>query len=359
MRNLKNALINLLQIQYPIIQAPMAGGITTSSLVSAVSNEGGLGNIGAGYLDAKGLQNQIKEVKNLTSNPFGVNIFIPQKVDATAEEIRAAYDLLQPYRKELNIKSEVPSFRNGNIFDEQIKVIMEEKVPVVSFTFGLPSREVVSMLKERGIVVIGTATTVKEAVMNEEIGMDAVVVQGSEAGGHRGSFLKEGSKSLIGLMSLIPQVADNVSIPIIAAGGIMDGRGIVAATVLGAQGVQMGTAFVTCKESGAHPLYKEAVLHATEDEAVLTKVFSGKEARGIQNKFILEMTKYESHLPPYPIQNTLTSEIRKSAKKANQREYMSLWSGQSPRLSKDVTVRELFQKITLEIARIYAPLLDK
>lgn len=353
---MENSLTNMLSIQYPIIQAPMAGGITTSSLVSSVSNAGGLGMIGAGYLDASGLQSQIREVKSLTDHPFGVNVFILQKAETTEEEIKKAYDLLQPYREELQIQSEVPTFSNTKTFEEQINVIIEEKVPVVSFTFGLPSKEVISMLKEKEITVMGTATTVKEAMMVEELGMDAVVVQGSEAGGHRGHFLREAGESLIGLMSLIPQVTDHVTIPVIAAGGIMDGRGIVAASVLGAKGVQMGTAFVTCKESGAHPLYKEAILHASEDEAVLTKAFSGKEARSIQNQFINEMKQHESHLPPYPIQNTLTSGIRKSAKQVNKPEYMSLWSGQSPRLSKNITVEELFQKMISDVAQLRVPL---
>jgi nitronate monooxygenase len=189
-------------------------------------------------------------------------------------------------------------------------------------------------------------------MMCEECGFDAVVVQGSEAGGHRGSFIGEVEESLIGLMALIPQTVDKVTIPVIAAGGIMDGRGIVAANVLGAKGVQMGTAFVTCLESGAHPIYKEAILHATEDETVLTKAFSGKSARGIQNDFIKEMKKYELQLPPYPIQNSLTKEIRKSAAGANKREYMSLWSGQSPRLSKNQPVAELFQRILTEIIEL-------
>ena len=209
---------------------------------------------------------------------------------------------------------EIPkSIHVFEIFNEQIKVVMEEKVPFCSFTFGIPSKEVIVELKQHNIILIGTATTVEEAVEIEKNGMDIVVVQGSEAGGHRGNFINGFQESLIGLMSLIPQVVDNVSIPVIAAGGIMDGRGLMASLCLGAKGVQMGTAFLTCIESGAHKVHKEAILNAKEDQIVLTRAFSGKWARGIKNKFILEMQKHESSIPDFPVQNSLTQSIRKAS----------------------------------------------
>jgi nitronate monooxygenase len=350
---LKNKMTELLKIEYPIIQAPMAGGITTSNLVAEVSNAGGLGMIGAGYMTPNQIREQIRELKQLTSKSFGINLFVPNEFAYTENEINSANELLQPIRNQLHINEEnsieIPT--SGHVFEsftEQIKVVIEESVPVCSFTFGIPSEAVISELKQNNIFVIGTATTVEEAIEVEKSGMDMVVVQGSEAGGHRGNFIRSTQDSLIGLMSLIPQVVDHVSIPVIAAGGIMDGRGLMASLCLGAMGVQMGTAFLTCIESGAHPIYKEAIIHAKEDQTVLTRAFSGKYARGIKNKFIDEMEKHEDSLPDFPVQNVLTQSIRKASSSQQNPDYLSLWSGQSPRLAKNQSVKMLFQTILTE-----------
>ncbi|MEH7116285.1 nitronate monooxygenase [Neobacillus vireti] len=355
----KNDLTGLLKIEYPIIQAPMAGGITTSKLVAEVSNSGGLGMIGAGYMTPSQLREQIKEIKQLTSNPFGVNLFVPNEFKMTEHEIKSANQFLTPIRQQLNLHQkehfEMPSFNHiFETFMEQIKVVMEENIAICSFTFGIPSKEVMAELKQSNMILIGTATTVREAVENEKAGMDMVVVQGSEAGGHRGSFIDDNQESLVGLMSLIPQVVDTISIPVVAAGGIMDGRGLKASICLGAKGVQMGTAFLTCVESGAHQVHKEAILHANEDQTILTRSFSGKWARGIKNKFILEMQNHEIQLPDFPVQNTLTQDIRKTSAAQNNQDFMSLWSGQSPRLAKKQTVEILIKNMIAEANSIEA-----
>ena len=303
------------------------------------------------------IREQIREIKQLTSNPFGVNLFVPNEFNVSENEIKSANQLLQPIREQLNLHQkdsfEIPKFNNVfETFNEQIKVVIEEKVPICSFTFGIPSKEVIAELKQHNIILMGTATTVREAVEIEKIGMDIVVVQGSEAGGHRGNFINGFQESLVGLMSLIPQVVDHVSIPVIAAGGIMDGRGLMASICLGAKGVQMGTAFLTCIESGAHKVHKEAILNANEDQTVLTRAFSGKWARGIKNKFILEMQKHETSLPDFPVQNTLTQDIRKASTSQNNQDFMSLWSGQSPRLAKNQTVETLIKNIIAEAKNI-------
>lgn len=343
---LQTKLVQRLNITHPIFQAPMAGGITTTALVAAVSNEGGLGQIGAGYLSADALRFQIQEVKQQTKKPFGVNVFIPEKMTTPKQEIEHAYQRLQPFLEKLGVTQKCPliSLDVEQAFYEQIEVILQEKVPVCSFTFGIPSETVIQQLKENQTFLIGTATTVEEALKVERSGVDAVVLQGSEAGGHRGTFSKE--EGMIGLMSLIPQATDVLRIPVIAAGGIMDHRGIKAARVLGAEAVQMGTAFLTTEESGAHALHKQAVLQAKEENIVLTKAFSGKKARGVENEFIQKMAPYENHLPPYPIQNTLTKGLRKEAAKKQNKEFMSLWCGQSPRLSKRKTVQTLMKELT-------------
>lgn len=354
---LKNEVTELLNIEYPIIQAPMAGGITTSQLVSAVSNSGGLGMLGAGYMSPDAMQEQIREIKQLTTQNFGVNLFVPNEFHVTADEIESAEKNLKPIREELNIYDEhkltIPDYRHHlETFNDLTQIVIKEKVGVCSFTFGLPSKEVIRELKAHNIILLGTATTVKEAIEAENSGMDAVVVQGSEAGGHRGNFISGDKESLIGLLSLIPQVADHVRIPVIAAGGIMDGRGLMASLCLGAKAVQMGTAFLTCTESGAHQLYKNAILNASEDQMVLTNAFSGKWARGIKNRFIEEMQKNGASYPEFPVQNALTQPIRKASAAQNNPDFMSLWSGQSPRLAKEDSVEALIKSIISEANHI-------
>jgi nitronate monooxygenase len=354
---IKNKMTELLKIEFPIIQAPMAGGVTTSNLVAEVSNSGGLGMMGAGYMTPDQIRDQIKEIKQLTTYPFGINLFVPNEFTYTEKEIKAANDHLQPIYKQLNLSDnvnlDIPTSNHFfEKFDEQIQVVIDEKVPVCSFTFGIPSIEIIAKLKLHNSILMGTATTVEEAVEVEKLGMDMVVVQGSEAGGHRGNFMADDEKSLVGLMSLIPQVVDHVSIPVIAAGGIMDGRGLMAAICLGANGVQMGTAFLTCIESGAHKVHKQAILHANEDQMVLTRAFSGKWARGIKNKFISDLKNHEDSLPDFPVQNTLTQHIRKAASSQNNPDYMSLWSGQSPRLAKNQTVEALMKDTISEAKNI-------
>ncbi|HSP21347.1 MAG TPA: nitronate monooxygenase [Planococcus sp. (in: firmicutes)] len=344
-------------MKHPIIQAPMAGGVTTTQLVAEVCNAGALGMIGAGYLNPGQARGQIREIKKQTSNPFGINLFVPEKFDVREDEIRYAAEVLNPFREQLNLppkkRFEFPVEKEMHeAFAHHIQVMIEEKVPICSFTFGIPSKEIIAELKEHKIFLIGTATTVGEAIENEKAGMDAVVVQGSEAGGHRGSFKNGNQEKLIGLMSLIPQVVDEVNIPVIAAGGIMDGRGLMASVCLGAAGVQMGTAFLTCKESGAHEIHKATILNASEDETIMTRSFSGKWARGIENQFITEMKVHEEFLPDFPVQNVLTHDIRKASASQMTGEYMSLWSGQSPNLAKNETARELIETIKVEAERI-------
>ena len=349
-----NELTKALQLKYPIIQAPMAGGITTTELVAAASNNGALGMVGAGYMSSSKLREQIVELKQVTSNPFGVNLFVIPEFSVSDEEIDQANLQLEAFHQELGAEkktTDIPIYEeSAKQYENQIQVIIDEEIPVCSFTFGLPSKATVSLLKEHGITLIGTATTVVEAMEAERIGMDMVVVQGSEAGGHRGNFIHDVNESSIGLMSLIPQVVDHVQIPVIAAGGIMDGRGLIASMSLGAKGVQMGTAFLTTEESGANPVHKNQILNATEDEIVLTKAFSGKWARGIKNNFIVEMEGKE--VAPFPVQNTLTQTMRKAASSQKNSDYMSLWSGQSPRLAKQQTVEEIIQQIIQEAIEI-------
>ncbi|MCU7258575.1 nitronate monooxygenase family protein, partial [Pseudomonas aeruginosa] len=233
-----------------------------------------------------------------------------------------------------------------------INMIIKYNVPICSFTFGIPDALTIEKLKEHQVILIGTATTVEEAIENEKAGIDIVVAQGSEAGGHRGSFLQisHNVEPMVGTMSLVPQVVDHVSIPVVAAGGIMDERGLLASLMLGAQGVQMGTAFLTSHESGANELLKDTILKSKETDTVVTNVFSGKNARGINNQFVKEMSEYQGVIPDYPIQNQLTTQIRKAAVQQGDSELTHIWSGQSPRLAEKQNAANLIERMVSRIS---------
>ncbi|OEH53298.1 nitronate monooxygenase [Oceanobacillus sp. E9] len=348
------SLLETIGIEYPIIQAPMAGGITTPELVANVSKNGGLGMIAAGYLDPDQLKVAIQEVKKRVDKPFGVNLFVPNDFTYFSQHVENMQLMMKSIYDELQITDykvgELPKFKDQQaIFEQHLQVILEEAIKVCSFTFGLPSEEQIKQLRQAGVYTIGTATTVREALFIQELGMDAVVMQGSEAGGHRSHFLSSFQEGNIGLMALVPQAVEEINIPIIAAGGIMNGRGVRACLQLGAQAAQMGTAFLTLKESGAQDLHKTAVLYATEDKMVFTKAFSGKWARGIKNEFTEEMNSNEAMTLPFPIQNTLTQSIRKEAAKQKKPEYMSLWSGQAPRLATNIDVTTFMDRLIREL----------
>lgn len=326
--------LNDLKIEHPIIQAPMAG-VTTPEFVAASANAGILGSVGAGYLSAEATRATIRDIRKLTDKPFAVNLFVPEEVGMDQELLRQAYLALQPIGEKLGMPFWKAPLSESS-FDEQIDVIIEEGIPICSFTFGLPSEAIVRKLKEYNIFLIGTATSVEEAILAEESGMDAVVAQGKEAGGHRGSFIGE---ALIPLDELVNEVVVKVGIPVIAAGGIANKKQLTLMLEKGAQAVQLGTALLATEESGAHPLYKQAVLDAEEGCTVLTKAFSGKSARGIRNPFITMMAN--TSIAPYPIQNDLTKKIRSEAATQGRPEFMSLWAGESVHETTSGHVKEI------------------
>lgn len=336
-------LTTLLEIDHPIIQAPMAG-VTTPEFVVASAEAGILGSIGAGYLSAEATRQFIREVKKGTDKPFAVNLFVPEQVEMQQLYLREAYEALQPIGKQLGMPFWKTPLSESQ-FDEQVQVVVEEGVKICSFTFGLPDERSVRLLKDNNVYLIGTATTVEEAMLAEQAGMDAVVAQGSEAGGHRGSFA--GEVVLIPLDELLKKVVAAVQIPVIAAGGIANKELMESTLVAGAQAVQIGTALLAADESGAHPVYKQAVLVADEGGTTVTKVFSGKAARGIRNQFMLEMKDMVT--APYPFQNDLTKEIRKVAARQGKPEFMSLWAGKNVHLTTKGTIKGI-------LAGLYHPL---
>jgi len=369
---LTNHWVKSLNIQYPVIQAPMAGGVTTPKLTAEVSNAGGLGTIGAGYMTPDELRKCIQSVRSLTKMPFGVNLFIPQsggvktsraalQRDKSPSEDMAYSDTdivldmnrkLDSYRRELGIPENPSRDFHGDSFEKQLEVVLAERVKVFTFTFGVPSLEVVRNFKQQGTYVMGTATTVPEALYLEKHEVDAIIAQGSEAGGHRGTFLHASETPLIGTLALIPQVVDAVNIPVIAAGGVMDGRGLAACLMLGAVAVQMGSAFIACTESGAHELYKKALLKAEAHQVAMTTAYSGKAARGIKTKFMNDMCEYRGEVPPYPVQNTLTMDIRQAAAQQGNQNYMSLWAGQGVGMAQRIGAGELLEHTVSQATKL-------
>lgn len=342
----------LLNIKLPIIQAPMAGGITTAKLIAAVSNAGGLGSLGAGYMSPEEIRRGIQEIKSLTDQPFAVNLFIPEKSNATTKQIDHMTKVLKKVCGKVTNKINLVHPPYVYAFNEQLQAILEEKIAVFSFVFGIPNKEWIVKLKKNKIKLMGTATTLSEARLLQKHDSDLIVVQGFEAGGHRASFTDTVDNALIGNLALIPQIVDQIKTPVIAAGGIMDARGILAALVLGASAVQMGTAFITCQESGAHPDYKKALLTLTNDNTTLTRSFTGKFARGIKNEFIDKMLAYQADILDYPIQHALTKQVREIAAQKGLINYMSLWAGQAAALSEQTSVTQFIQNLNRDIKKL-------
>ncbi|MBQ5946438.1 nitronate monooxygenase family protein [Massilia sp. ST3] len=336
----------------PIIQGPFGGGISSVDLVAAVCDSGGLGSFGVHHLDADGICAVASQIRARTSGPFALNLWIPlegsddPRIDDAAFARNAT--LLEPYFTELGIPMPQRPARFAPPYAKQIEAVLEARPAVFSFVFGIPSSDVLARCRELGITTLGAATTVEEAVALEQAGVDMIVATGFEAGGHRVSFLRRAEESLCGTFALVPQVADAVRIPVIAAGGIADGRGIAAALTLGAQGVQIGTAFLACEESSANPTHREMLFSREARHTGLTPVFSGRLARGIQNRLREELEPHAAELPPYPVQNWFTGIMKKAASEQARADLMSLWCGQSAPLLKHRDARSLMAALMNE-----------
>ncbi|OJT22464.1 nitronate monooxygenase [Archangium sp. Cb G35] len=338
-----------LGVEHPIIQAPMAG-VTTAELVAAVSNAGGLGSIGAPYMKPADIVQLARRVRELTDRPYQINLFAPQPAPARTDPGRMLAELTR-YHQELGLEPPKPPTSPFPPFEEQVDAVVESGAPIFSFTLGIPPAAALEQLKARGVVILGTATNVREAKLLEEAGVDAVVAQGSEAGGHRGTFAEPFEEGMVGTMALVPQIADAVRVPVIASGGIMDGRGIAAARVLGASGVQLGTAFLTCPESGASAAYKAALREARDDSTVITRALSGRPARGIANA-LSESFREEGTLLPFPLQHAATGALRSAAAARGDPRFMTLWAGQAAALSRGLPAAELMRQLIAESERL-------
>lgn len=326
----KNEMAALLKINYPVIQAPMLG-VTTPEMVAAVAERGGLGSLPVGGLSPDRTRELIHKTKSLTEKPFAVNLFTNEVPEYSREDAEAMQDFLVKFCEENQLVFERQSLNALRFYNyrEQIEILTDENIPVISFTFGIPDDDSIGVFKRHGITLVGTATSVREAVLLEKAGVDAVVAQGIEAGGHRGSFLDDEPLPQVGTFVLVPEMISRISTPVIAAGGIKNGVTIKAALQLGAQGVQIGTAFITSNESLAIPSYKTALQRAQVTDSAVTRAFSGRWARGLRNQFMDAIEESGLNIPPYPIQNVLTAGLRSKAQQADRKEFTNLWAGQA------------------------------
>jgi len=342
-------ILELFNIELPIVQAPMAGA-GTSRLAIAVSQAGGLGSLPCGQMTAAQAREAMDTLCRGTSRSINVNFFCHPMPSLNEDRIAAWRALLAPYYAEhgLDPAAQQPC-ANRNPFDADYCTIVEDFKPqVVSFHFGLPDRSLLERVKAAGAKVISSATTVAEARWLQDRGCDAIIAQGLEAGGHRGSFLTEDVARQIGTFALVPQIADAVDVPVIAAGGIADARGIIAALALGASAVQIGTAYLYCPEAHLPALHLQALRNAADDDTMITNVFTGRAARGIVNRVMREIGPMSSVAPPFPLAASALAPLRASAERGNSNDFTNLWSGQAARLAREMPAAELTRLLARE-----------
>src|SRR6267142_1390164 len=357
----ENRLTAKLGIDYPIIQGPL-GGLSSQKLTAAVSNFGGLGSFGAHGLAPEAIKDVIGEIRSFTSKPFAMNLWVSMEDECarTSDEVafNRALDTLAAHLDALGAPRPKYKPYSPLRFEDQARALLDAKVPVFSFIVGIPPREILDECRTKGIVTIGGATTPDEAAALNDAGVDAIVASGFEAGGHRGSFLRAAEDSVTGTFSLIPRIADVVDVPVIAAGGIADARGVIAAFVLGAEAVQMGTAFLTCEESGASRIHRETLMQRKAEFTGLTKAFTGRLARGIQNRLMSELIQERAEILPYPLQRMLVRNLSIAAEAAGRADLMPLWAGQSANLSTCTEVSVFLNSLVEEVSEIAGPLTE-
>jgi nitronate monooxygenase len=342
-------ILDLFGIKHPIIQAPMAGPVL-SDMVVAVANAGGLGSLPSAMLSHEQARAEMVRVRDGTSAPVNMNFFChaPPAYDERRET--AWREKLQHYYAELGIDPAAPiPVSNRTPFDEALCGLVEELRPeIVSFHFGLPPEPLVARVKATGAKVISSATTVREAIWLEEHGCDAIIAQGFEAGGHRGMFLSAHTDRQVGTVALVPQVVDAVKVPVIAAGGIADGRGIAATLALGASAAQIGTAYLFCPEAKLVAPHREALKSAFDDDTVLTRVFTGRPARGIVNRIVRDVGAMSELPPEFPLAGGALMPLRGKSELAGSGDFTPMWSGQAMRLGREMPAAELTRTLVRE-----------
>lgn len=342
-------LLKLLGIPLPIIQAPMGGGPSTPELVAAVANAGGLGSIAGAYLTPEQITEEIRRVRALTSKPFNVNLFAGGYSEHDGSVTALMLQILSEIHSTLGISPPVLPRVPPDPFRAQLDALLDARVPVFSFTFGIPDADSLARVRATGAKILGTATTLEEAHLLADAGVDAIVAQGEEAGAHRGTFARAFEDSMVPTAELTQHIAHELTVPVIASGGIMNGADIAAMLRIGASAVQMGTAFIPCKESGAAAVYKRALLDAVADETTITRAFSGRPARGIANKFVATMAARMKDILSFPLQNTLTRNMRKAAAEQSNADYLSLWAGRGVTRCREMPAAKLIETLAAEL----------
>jgi nitronate monooxygenase len=333
---------SLSELEHPIVQAPMGGGLSTPALAAAVSEAGGLGFLAAGYRTPDAVRGDLAEVRRFTSRPSGLNIFVPDAPTADTGDLERYREALRGEAERLGVELGEPR-HDDDRFEDKLALAREERVPVVAFTFGCPEAAVVSSLQDAGCAVWVTVTTPDEAVAAARAGADALVVQGVEAGGHRGSF-DPAAPGEIGLLALLQLVRAVTDLPLVATGGIATGRGVAAVLAAGAAAAQLGTAFMLTPEAATSPAHRDAL--RGDARTALTRAFTGRSARGIENRF---MREHEHEAPPgYPEVHHLTAPLRAAAREAGDAEAFHLWAGQAHRLAEELPAGELVRRLAGE-----------
>jgi nitronate monooxygenase len=358
----RNEFTRRLNLAAPIVQGPFGSGLSSIDLVVAVSESGGLGSFGVHHLDGNGIRDVAARIRARTQRTFALNLWMPlgdsDDPQLSGAQWGAAVELLKPFFEALGVPLPARPARFGPRFDEQMEAVIELAPPVFSFVFGVPSAEVLDRCRRARIFTLGAATTADEAKLLGDAGIDAIVATGFEAGGHRVSWLRQPEDCLTGTLALLPQVLDVVKVPVIAAGGIADGRGIAAMLTAGAAAAQVGTAFLACEESNAAPLHRDKLFSAEARRTSLTRAFTGRLARSIHNDFIDAVRGKEAAIAPYPVHAWLTAQLRAAALAAGRADIISLWSGQGAPLLKHRRARELFESLVAETERARGDIAD-
>jgi nitronate monooxygenase len=341
---------NFLGSQLPIIQAPMAG-VQDSALALAVCSAGGLGSLACAMLGEEQLHEQLTILSTQTDQPYNANFFCHQSPEHNAQSQERWCEQLQPYFSELGVSEDELVVGTGlKPFNHDIADVVEAfKPPVVSFHFGLPAEDLLQRVKSWGSLVLSSATNVAEAQWLEANGVDGIIAQGLEAGGHRGIFLSTDLTTQLGTFSLLPQIVSAVDVPVIAAGGIADAKGVAATLALGATAVQLGTSFLLCPETNTSELHRQALKSEASRHTAVTNVFTGRPARSIVNRIIREIGPINDHTPDFPLASVAIALLRKKAEQQQRNDYTSLWCGQNASGCREVGAAELIAQLATEI----------
>ncbi|WP_454045379.1 NAD(P)H-dependent flavin oxidoreductase [Chryseobacterium sp. Marseille-Q8038] len=352
----KNRITELLGIEYPILQGPFGGGLSTVALTTTVSNLGGLGGFGAYTLSPQEIYDIHKAIQSKTDQPYNLNLWVNDHdiidEEHTKEQYQKAVETFKPYFDLLNIDipEAPPSFESR--FQNQLEVVLDIKPKVFSFMFGLLDENIIEELHRQGTVVLGNATTLDEAIALEKTGVDAIVASGFESGGHRPSFLDQAELSTTGTFALIQLIKDKVKIPVVAAGGIANGRGIAGAFKLGADAVQIGTAFLATEESGALPIHKEFIFSDAAKSTTLSRAYTGRLGRGITTKITRDVLTATDKTLPFPLQTIFMGALRKAALEQQKNDLVFFWSGQIAPLLKHKKASTLMLSLIEEASEL-------